>query len=40
MPGAEGEFSALNGYVLVRIDGAEAGIELPNEVAAHIFLVV
>ena len=40
VPGAEGEFSALNGNELARIDGAEAGIELPNEVAAHIFLVV
>jgi DtxR family Mn-dependent transcriptional regulator len=36
-PGSTGTFSAAGSYVLVQIDGFEAGLELPNELAAHIF---
>ncbi|NQX29815.1 metal-dependent transcriptional regulator [Microbacteriaceae bacterium VKM Ac-2854] len=39
VPGAAGTFSASGSYIVVRIDGVEEGIELPNEVAVHIFLV-
>ena len=36
-PGSTGTFAAAGSYVLVQIDGYEAGLELPNELAAHIF---
>lgn len=39
MPGARGDFRFNEGYVLVQIDGVEDGVELPVEVASHIFLV-
>ncbi|NQX14169.1 metal-dependent transcriptional regulator [Microbacteriaceae bacterium VKM Ac-2855] len=39
VPGANGSFSASGSYVVVRIDGIDEGIELPNEVAVHIFVV-
>lgn len=39
VPGANGEYRFNEGYVLVQMDGAEDGLELPIEVAAHIFLV-
>lgn len=39
MPGATGEFRFSEGYVLVQIDGHDEGLELPVEVASHIFLV-
>jgi DtxR family Mn-dependent transcriptional regulator len=39
LPGAEGVFSVAGSYVLVQIDGVEDGLELPNEVASHIFVV-
>ncbi|MFC6357053.1 metal-dependent transcriptional regulator [Luethyella okanaganae] len=38
MPGAEGVFSAAGSYVLVQVDGFGEGLELPNEVAGHIFV--
>ncbi|RZI88656.1 MAG: metal-dependent transcriptional regulator [Microbacterium sp.] len=39
VPGATGQFQFSEGYVLVEMDGREDGLELPVEVAAHIFLV-
>ncbi len=39
MPGAHGSFRFNEGYVLVEMDGADEGLELPVEVASHIFLV-
>jgi DtxR family Mn-dependent transcriptional regulator len=39
MPGAEGDYRYSEGYVLVQIDGQEGGLELPVELASHIFLV-
>ncbi len=38
MPGATGTFSAAGSYVLVQVDGFDGGLELPNEVAIHIFV--
>ena len=38
MPGNTGVFSAVGSYVLVRVDGFGDGLELPNEVAGHIFV--
>jgi DtxR family Mn-dependent transcriptional regulator len=38
MPGNSGVFSALGSYVLVEVAGFEEGLELPNEVASHIFV--
>jgi DtxR family Mn-dependent transcriptional regulator len=38
MPGNTGVFSAVGSYVLVRVDGFGEGLELPNEVAGHIFV--
>ena len=39
MPGNTGVFSVSAGsYVLVQVDGFGEGIELPNEVASHIFV--
>lgn len=37
-PGSTGIFSAAGSYVSVQIDGFETGLELPNELAAHIFV--
>ncbi|MDX2375925.1 metal-dependent transcriptional regulator [Microbacterium sp. LRZ72] len=39
VPGARGRFRFNEGYVLVEIDGSDEALELPVEVAAHIFLV-
>lgn len=39
VPGATGDFRYSEGYVLVQIDGVEDGLELPPEVASHIFLL-
>lgn len=39
VPGASGEYRFSEGYVLVQMDGNEEGLELPVEVASHIFLV-
>ncbi|KFF59090.1 dihydrofolate reductase [Cryobacterium sp. MLB-32] len=38
MPGATGMFSAVGSYVLVKVEGFGNGLELPNEVAGHIFV--
>jgi DtxR family Mn-dependent transcriptional regulator len=38
MPGAKASFSAVGSYVLVQVDGFEDGLELPNEVAIHIYV--
>ena len=39
VPGATGDFRFNEGYVLVQIDGNEPSLELPVEIAGHIFLV-
>ncbi|WP_243073843.1 metal-dependent transcriptional regulator [Microbacterium sp. SS28] len=39
VPGAKGGFRYSEGYVLVEMDGTDEALELPVEVAAHIFLV-
>jgi DtxR family Mn-dependent transcriptional regulator len=38
MPGATATISAAGSYVFVQVDGYEEGVELPNEVAVHIFV--
>ncbi|MEO5920527.1 MAG: metal-dependent transcriptional regulator [Pseudolysinimonas sp.] len=38
MPGAEASISAAGSYVLVRVDGHGEGLELPTEVASHIYV--
>jgi len=38
MPGASATISAAGSYVFVQVDGFEEGVELPNEVAVHIFV--
>ncbi|TFC87715.1 metal-dependent transcriptional regulator [Cryobacterium sinapicolor] len=38
LPGNSGVFSAVGSYVLVQVPGFEGGLELPNEVAGHIFV--
>ncbi len=39
LPGRSGDFRFNEGYVLVQMDGVDEGLELPVEVASHIFLV-
>lgn len=39
MPGGTGNYRFSEGYVLVQMDGKDEGLELPVEVASHIFLV-
>lgn len=39
LPGASGRYQYSEGYVLVQMDGVDDGLELPVEVASHIFLV-
>ena len=39
VPGAAGDFRFSEGYVLVQMDGTDDALELPVEVASHIFLV-
>lgn len=39
LPGASGSFRFSEGYVLVEMDGNDDGLELPVEIASHIFLV-
>ncbi|MFS0732284.1 metal-dependent transcriptional regulator [Microbacterium sp. 1P10UB] len=39
VPGARGDYRYNEGYVLLRMDGSDEGLELPVEVASHIFLV-
>jgi DtxR family Mn-dependent transcriptional regulator len=38
MPGAKAKFSAAGSYVLVEVEGFGDGIELPNEVAIHVYV--
>lgn len=38
LPGAAATFSQTGTYVLVEVDGVEDGLELPLEVASHIFV--
>jgi DtxR family Mn-dependent transcriptional regulator len=37
-PGAEASISAAGSYVVLKVDGFGEGLELPNEVAAHIYV--
>lgn len=39
LPGARGDYRFSEGYVLVHMEGADGGLELPVEVASHIFLL-
>lgn len=39
LPGARGDYRFNEGYVLVQMEGADGGLELPVEVASHIFLL-
>lgn len=39
VPGAAGDYRYSEGYVLVQMHGSDEGLELPVEVASHIFLV-
>ena len=39
VPGGTGDFRFSEGYVLVQMDGVDEALELPVEVAAHVFLV-
>ena len=38
IPGARATFSNSGPYVLVQVDGVDGGLELPSEVAGHIFV--
>ncbi|PXA68466.1 metal-dependent transcriptional regulator [Cryobacterium arcticum] len=38
LPGNTGVFSSAGSYVLVQVEGFGDGLELPNEVAGHIFV--
>ncbi len=38
LPGASAHFSAAGSYVRVQVDGAEGALELPNEVAVHVYV--
>jgi DtxR family transcriptional regulator, Mn-dependent transcriptional regulator len=38
MPGATAKISAVGSYMLIVVDGFGDGLELPNEVAVHIFI--
>jgi DtxR family Mn-dependent transcriptional regulator len=40
MPGAKATVSALGSYVFVQVEGFEDGLELPVEVAVHIYAAV
>lgn len=37
VPGAEATISAAGGYVLVQVEGYGDGLELPTEVAVHVY---
>ncbi|MGI6877811.1 metal-dependent transcriptional regulator [Microbacterium sp. gxy059] len=39
VPGGRGSFRFSEGYVLMQMDGVEEGLELPVELASHVFLV-
>lgn len=38
LPGAKASFSRAGSYVLVQAEGHEDGLELPNEVAIHVYV--
>jgi DtxR family Mn-dependent transcriptional regulator len=38
VPGAKATISAAGSYVVVQVDGFGEGLELPNEIAVHIFV--
>jgi DtxR family Mn-dependent transcriptional regulator len=38
VPGAQASFTASGSYVLVQVEGEDEGLELPNEVAAHVYV--
>lgn len=38
MPGTTAKFSAAGSYVRVEVEGFEPGLELPNEVAIHVYV--
>jgi DtxR family Mn-dependent transcriptional regulator len=38
IPGAEATISAAGSYILVRVDGLGEGLELPSEVAVHVYV--
>jgi DtxR family Mn-dependent transcriptional regulator len=38
LPGAKASFSRAGSYVLVEVEGVEGGLELPNEVAIHVYV--
>ncbi|QAY73324.1 metal-dependent transcriptional regulator [Agromyces protaetiae] len=38
VPGASATFTSRGAYVLVEIDGVEGALELPTEVAGHLFI--
>ena len=38
MPGATAAFTAAGPYVRIEVDGFEPGIELPNDVAVHVYV--
>jgi len=38
VPGAKASFSAAGSYVLVEAEGFDDGLELPNEVAIHVYV--
>jgi DtxR family Mn-dependent transcriptional regulator len=40
MPGATAVVSTLGSYIVVQVDGFDEGLELPSEVAAHIYAEV
>ena len=40
LPGAVASISAAGSYVLVQVEGHGEGLELPTEVAAHIYVAV
>jgi DtxR family Mn-dependent transcriptional regulator len=40
VPGNSAAFSAVGSYILVQVEGFAEGLEVPNEVAGHIFVGV
>src|SRR5690606_17447229 len=38
VPGAKASFTSADGYVLATVEGDEDGLELPTEVAQHIYV--
>lgn len=39
VPGSAGQFRYNEGYVLIQMDGNDTALELPVEMASHVFLV-